>query len=193
MGGAVPPLPQYAFLAWCSVRGSTGTHTYWVYTSSSVELRRVFKDAVVACFKTFAWKYRVRHRNGRFLEPLKFIGVFAQEWRPPWRRRVQKVISFVVYFNIIFLQFCKYSVWIYYYCFYNRRFLCRTLYSEELHRTPVEDIIRPPCQESNPGTREYEAALLATTARRFGRVRDVGDRNEDGDCASWCPRLVLLT
>jgi hypothetical protein len=29
MGGAVPPLPQYAFMAWCSVRGSTGTtYTY---------------------------------------------------------------------------------------------------------------------------------------------------------------------
>jgi hypothetical protein len=25
MGGAVPPLPQYAFIVWCSVRGSTGT------------------------------------------------------------------------------------------------------------------------------------------------------------------------
>jgi hypothetical protein len=25
MGGAVIPLPQYAFMAWCSVRGSTGT------------------------------------------------------------------------------------------------------------------------------------------------------------------------
>jgi hypothetical protein len=25
MGGAVPPLPQYAFMAWCSVMGSTGT------------------------------------------------------------------------------------------------------------------------------------------------------------------------
>jgi len=24
MGGAVPPLPQYDFMAWCSVRGSTG-------------------------------------------------------------------------------------------------------------------------------------------------------------------------
>jgi len=23
MGGAVPSLPQYAFIAWCSVRGST--------------------------------------------------------------------------------------------------------------------------------------------------------------------------
>jgi hypothetical protein len=29
--------------------------------------------------------------------------VFAQGWRSPWRRRVQKVISFVVYFKIIFL------------------------------------------------------------------------------------------
>jgi hypothetical protein len=26
MGGAVPPLSQYAFMAWCSVRGSTGTN-----------------------------------------------------------------------------------------------------------------------------------------------------------------------
>jgi hypothetical protein len=25
MGGAVPPLPQYAFMAWCSIRRSTGT------------------------------------------------------------------------------------------------------------------------------------------------------------------------
>jgi hypothetical protein len=25
MGGALPPLPQYAFMAWCSVRESTGT------------------------------------------------------------------------------------------------------------------------------------------------------------------------
>jgi len=25
MGGDVPTLPQYAFMAWCSVRGSTGT------------------------------------------------------------------------------------------------------------------------------------------------------------------------
>jgi len=26
MGGAVPPLPHYAFMAWCSVRGSTGAN-----------------------------------------------------------------------------------------------------------------------------------------------------------------------
>jgi hypothetical protein len=26
MGGAVPPLPQYAFMAWCSVRGAQGHH-----------------------------------------------------------------------------------------------------------------------------------------------------------------------
>jgi len=25
MGGAVPPLPHFAFMAWCSVRESTGT------------------------------------------------------------------------------------------------------------------------------------------------------------------------
>jgi len=28
MGGAVPLFPQYAFMAWCSVRGSTGTTFY---------------------------------------------------------------------------------------------------------------------------------------------------------------------
>jgi hypothetical protein len=25
MNGAIPPLPQYAFMAWCSVKRSTGT------------------------------------------------------------------------------------------------------------------------------------------------------------------------
>jgi len=34
MGGAVPPLSQYAFMAWCSVRGSTG-HLYFTFTESS--------------------------------------------------------------------------------------------------------------------------------------------------------------
>jgi hypothetical protein len=32
MGGAVPPLPRYAFMAWCSFRGSTGaTFTFYLY------------------------------------------------------------------------------------------------------------------------------------------------------------------
>jgi len=29
MGGAVPPLPQYAFMAWYSVGGSTGIESVW--------------------------------------------------------------------------------------------------------------------------------------------------------------------
>jgi hypothetical protein len=32
MGGAVPPLPQYAFMAWCSVRGSTGNLHLFTFT-----------------------------------------------------------------------------------------------------------------------------------------------------------------
>jgi len=28
MGGAVPPLPQYAFMAWCSLRGAQGQLTF---------------------------------------------------------------------------------------------------------------------------------------------------------------------
>jgi hypothetical protein len=28
MGGAVRPLPQYAFMTWCSVRGSTGAYGF---------------------------------------------------------------------------------------------------------------------------------------------------------------------
>jgi hypothetical protein len=35
MGGAVPPLPQYAFIAWCSVRGSTGTTLLYFYLYES--------------------------------------------------------------------------------------------------------------------------------------------------------------
>jgi hypothetical protein len=30
MGRVVPPLPQYAFMAWCSVRGSTGMTFYFL-------------------------------------------------------------------------------------------------------------------------------------------------------------------
>jgi hypothetical protein len=37
MGGAVPPLPQYAFMAWCSVRGSTGTTTLLI-NSYNIEM-----------------------------------------------------------------------------------------------------------------------------------------------------------
>jgi hypothetical protein len=40
MGGAVPPLPQYTFMAWCSVRGST------------VMILDVFESAV--CLQAFA-------------------------------------------------------------------------------------------------------------------------------------------
>jgi len=41
--------------------------------------------------------YRMRHKNGWLLQPpprkyaLKFRGVYAQGWRSPWRRLVQKV------------------------------------------------------------------------------------------------------
>jgi len=31
MGEAVPPLPQCAFMAWCSVRGSTATTSLLLY------------------------------------------------------------------------------------------------------------------------------------------------------------------
>jgi hypothetical protein len=32
MGGAVPPLPQYAFMAWCSVRGVQGQLYFYLLT-----------------------------------------------------------------------------------------------------------------------------------------------------------------
>jgi hypothetical protein len=48
MGGAVPSLPQYAFMAWCSVRGSTGT-TY--FSNGNIimndEWERMWNKAVV--------------------------------------------------------------------------------------------------------------------------------------------------
>jgi hypothetical protein len=34
MSGAIPPLPQYAFMAWCSVKKSTGTFYIWNWMSS---------------------------------------------------------------------------------------------------------------------------------------------------------------
>jgi hypothetical protein len=38
MGGAVPPLPQYAFMAWCSVRGSTETNLLYLLGGEIVPL-----------------------------------------------------------------------------------------------------------------------------------------------------------
>jgi hypothetical protein len=32
MGGAVPPIPQYALVAWCSVRRSTWTTLPYLFT-----------------------------------------------------------------------------------------------------------------------------------------------------------------
>jgi len=32
MGLAVPPFPQYAFMAWCSIRGSTGKILPFIFT-----------------------------------------------------------------------------------------------------------------------------------------------------------------
>jgi hypothetical protein len=42
MGGAVPPFPQYAFIAWCLVRGSTGT-TFFLYLYPSNSGTRLWK------------------------------------------------------------------------------------------------------------------------------------------------------
>jgi hypothetical protein len=77
-------------------------------------------------FCKFSYNYRMQHRNGRLLEPffsgtavVVVRGVFAQGGRSPRRPRVQKVISFVVYFKIIFLQFLN-TVFELINCFYNR-------------------------------------------------------------------------
>jgi hypothetical protein len=44
MGGAVPPLPQYAFVAWCSVRGSTGTIV-------STNARTLFQSYIIKVYQ----------------------------------------------------------------------------------------------------------------------------------------------
>jgi hypothetical protein len=48
MGGAVPPLPQYGFMAWCSAGGSTGTTFTLPLTCAIREKRlRVFQNKVL--------------------------------------------------------------------------------------------------------------------------------------------------
>jgi hypothetical protein len=42
MSGGIPPLPQYAFMAWCSVKRSTGTtlaSTFTFHSTSSLALQ----------------------------------------------------------------------------------------------------------------------------------------------------------
>jgi hypothetical protein len=72
------------------------------------------KDSVSSVVRKIYWNpsnpnsyMQVRHRNGQLLEsffpePLGWgTSVFAQGWSPG-RRRVQRVMSFVIYFKIIF-------------------------------------------------------------------------------------------
>jgi hypothetical protein len=44
MGGAAPPLPQYAFMAWCSVRGNTGTTLPFYFMQAMKFIMQVFHD-----------------------------------------------------------------------------------------------------------------------------------------------------
>jgi len=54
-GGAVPPLPQYAFMAWWSVRGAHGQLYFTLLTLY------------------FTWEYRILWSNFMFQENLRFI------------------------------------------------------------------------------------------------------------------------
>jgi hypothetical protein len=50
MGGAVLPLPQYAFMAWCSVRRSTGKtfHLYLLLTTGVANNINIFLTVSIA-------------------------------------------------------------------------------------------------------------------------------------------------
>jgi hypothetical protein len=54
IGGAVPPLPQYAFMAWCSVRGSTGITLPLPFTLAYLDNvnHPVLKHGGRACYET---------------------------------------------------------------------------------------------------------------------------------------------
>jgi hypothetical protein len=84
MGGAVPPLPHYAFMEWCSVRGSTGTTLHFTFiivvVNSTVDTtltiitnfiiyqgeakKRAIKTIKTLYLRNYK-KYRVRRRNWR--------------------------------------------------------------------------------------------------------------------------------
>jgi hypothetical protein len=49
MGGAVPPLPQYAFMAWCLVRGSTGTGLFTMHNLRLIILKWLTKEDYEFC------------------------------------------------------------------------------------------------------------------------------------------------
>jgi len=44
MSGAIPPLPQYAFMAWCLVK-STGTTLPFIYKRTALALQRLRRRA----------------------------------------------------------------------------------------------------------------------------------------------------
>jgi hypothetical protein len=72
MGEAVPPLPQYAFMAWCSVRGSTGTTLPFTFICQlHIELKAALFFITCPC-------------DALFLRTLiRAAGCSGQKWRTP--------------------------------------------------------------------------------------------------------------
>jgi hypothetical protein len=67
MRGAIPPLPKYAFMAWCSVKRSTGTtllSTFYEYNWIRVNITALtggdFNDSIRNEFKLVAQTIKVK-------------------------------------------------------------------------------------------------------------------------------------
>jgi hypothetical protein len=94
MGGAVPPLPQYAFMAWCSVRGSTGTMclSYFAHFENGVgtfpvkQPRNCNANVGTVTAKHFAWNSITWHRWNIFMS----TAGYEQKDREIRRRTVWK-------------------------------------------------------------------------------------------------------
>jgi hypothetical protein len=75
---AVPPLPQYAFLEWCSVRGSTGTTLllpfYLTVIGNARRVRVLFGCSCTShTHLTDGWRVRTEFGSASW----KFDGAFA--------------------------------------------------------------------------------------------------------------------
>jgi hypothetical protein len=57
MSGAIPPLPQYAFMAWCSVKKAQGQlYLYLIGVDGRIILKLILKEQGKSMSTRFIWR-----------------------------------------------------------------------------------------------------------------------------------------
>jgi len=93
MDGAIPPLPQYAFMVWCSVRGSTHNKYIW-WTVQVMKRPTVSTSPAIRHFYPLRFKYSPQHpvlRHSQFVFWIFCLNLLFTKCH--WKKRVPPSIS----------------------------------------------------------------------------------------------------